>query len=150
MSYTFIRLYVISAQGASDPASPAGSDLTGLGTRRPVAPDGTGLTHVLLVTTTVGVIHGVHAHTSDLGPLVTLHPVLVEGTPGLQHRLVGTTTTGNKPDHSSALAGDGLLRAGRKADAAHALYMCMCVCDRWRSTYDVMYVSMYMDGIIAH
>lgn len=95
--------------------------MTGLGTSRSVSSNGTGLTHVLLVTTSVGVIHGVHRHTSSLGPLVTLHSVLVESATSLEDGLVGTTTTSDQANHSTALVVDGLLGARRQADSANAL-----------------------------
>jgi len=76
---------------------------------------------VLLVTTSVGVIDGVHRHTSNLGPLVTLHSVLVESATSLQDGLVGTATTGDQANHGAALVVDGLLGTGRKADSGDAL-----------------------------
>jgi hypothetical protein len=76
---------------------------------------------VLLVTTTIGVVHGVHGHTSHLGPLVALHSVLVVSTAGLQDGLVGTSTASHQANHSAALVADGLLRAGRQADSADSL-----------------------------
>ena len=67
-----MRLSVVSStQRAPDPASAAGRDLAGLGSSRPVPPDSSGLSHVLLVTTAVRVIHRVHGHTSHDGPLVS-------------------------------------------------------------------------------
>ena len=86
-----------------------------------ITSDSTRLTHVLLVTSTVRMVHRVHGHTSDkLGPLVSLHSVLVEGTTRLQeYWLVSTSTAGNQTNHSSATVRDGLiLRAagGRKSN----------------------------------
>jgi len=64
--------FVSGAQRAADSARAASGDLAGLGARRPVPPHCSGLSHVLLVTTTVRVIHGVHRHTTHDGPLVSL------------------------------------------------------------------------------
>merc|ERR1719210_2135182 len=50
---------------------------------------------MLMVTTTVGMLDGVHGHTSDLRPAVPLDSVLVVRTTSLQHGLVDTTTTGH-------------------------------------------------------
>jgi hypothetical protein len=55
-----------------------------------------------MITTTVGVINGVHCHTTNLGPLVTLSPVLVAGTSGLGDGLVHTASTGDDANHSTA------------------------------------------------
>src|SRR4051794_16383206 len=95
-------LYLIRAERASDTASSASRDLTSLRTSRTIASDSTWLTHVLLVTTTVRVVHRVHCHTSDLGPLVALDSVLVERTTSLQDRFVGSSTASNQTNHSSA------------------------------------------------
>ena len=76
---------------------------------------------MLLVTTTIRVIDGVHRHTSNLGPLVTLHSVLVESATSLKDGLVGTATTSDQTNHGTALVVDGLLGTGRKTDSADAL-----------------------------
>ena len=50
---------------------------------------------MLVVTTTVGMLDGVHGHTTHLGPAVPLHLVFVVGTAGLQDGLVDTSTSGH-------------------------------------------------------
>ena len=50
---------------------------------------------MLVVTTTVGMLDGVHGHTTHLGPAVPLHLVFVVGTAGLQDGLVDTATSGH-------------------------------------------------------
>lgn len=95
---------------------------------------------MLVVTTTVGMVHGVHSHTTSAGPaaqrestsapdqnaaaaaatanaLVTLGLELVERAPGLEQRLVDTPAPGDDPDRRARAARDGLLRAGRQPDA---------------------------------
>lgn len=57
--------------------------------------DGRSFTDVLVITTSVGMFHRVHSHTSDNGPAVALSLVLVVGTTRFQNRLVDTTTSGN-------------------------------------------------------
>lgn len=64
---------------------------------------------MLMVTTTVGMLHRVHGNTTHLRPAVTLHLVLVVGTTGLQDGLVNTTTAGNDADHSAICRWDDLL-----------------------------------------
>ena len=50
---------------------------------------------MLVVSSSVGVLHGVHAHTTHGGPGVALGAVLVEGPAGLHDGLVGTAAAGN-------------------------------------------------------
>lgn len=107
--------------GARDTTGTAGGDETDLLTRGGVPPDGRSVTDVLVVTTTVRVVHGVHGHTTDLRPAVPLGLVLVVSATGLQHGLVDPSTTGNDANHGAGIGGDGLLGAGRQLDPGHAL-----------------------------
>jgi hypothetical protein len=66
---------------------------------------------VLVVTTTVGVLHRVLGNTTNLGPAVPLDRVLVVGPTGLQERLVGTAAAGNDADLGPDRRGDRLLSA---------------------------------------
>jgi hypothetical protein len=54
-------------------------------------------------------------------PLVSLGLVLVVSTASLQHGLVSASTTGNKTNHSSAAAGNGLLGTRWQSDSGHTL-----------------------------
>jgi len=50
---------------------------------------------MLMITSTVGMFNGVHAHTTDLGPAVTFHLVLVVSTSSFQQGFVDTTSACN-------------------------------------------------------
>jgi len=91
--------------------SSASGNQTNLGSGRSIARHSGGVTHVLVVTTTVRVLNGVHGHTSHNGPDVALDLVLVIRTTSLQDRLVNTTATSNQTDHSAAGRQDALLGA---------------------------------------
>jgi len=58
---------------------------------------------VLLVTTTVRVLNGVHCHTTHLGPRVALDAVLVVRASSLQDGLVNTTAAGHDSDLSTRI-----------------------------------------------
>jgi hypothetical protein len=73
---------------------------------------------MLVVTTTVGVLDGVHGNTSNLGPAVALDSVLVVGAASLEHRLIDTATTGDDTDGTTAVRLDGLLGTRRKSDTS--------------------------------
>lgn len=66
----------------------ARSDETDLLSRGCIAAASGGAAQVVVVTATVGVVHGVHVHGSDNGPAVALHLVLVVVATGLEHGLV--------------------------------------------------------------
>ena len=67
-----------------------------------------------MVTTTEGMLDGVHSNTTDLWPAVTLDLVFVVGTASLQERLVDTSTTGDDTNGSTAAGVKDLLGAGWK------------------------------------
>jgi len=71
---------------------------------------------VLLVTTTMRMVDGVHSNTSDSGPgSSSLGLPSVVGVSSLADRLVGSATAGNQADHGSAGAGHGGAGAGGKS-----------------------------------
>jgi hypothetical protein len=100
--------------------SAAGSNQTDLLAGGSVAGHRGGVTNVLMVTTTVGMLHGVTGNTTDLGPAVALTAEAVEGVTGLEDGLLDTTTTGDNADHGAALGGHGLLLAAGELQAGTA------------------------------
>lgn len=64
--------------------------------------DSRGVTNVLLVTTTVGMVDGVHSDTSNLGPSVSLGLVLPVSSASLEEGLIGSLATGDNTNHTSA------------------------------------------------
>lgn len=85
-----------------------------------IAADGRGVTDVLVVTTTVRVLDGVHGNTADLGPAVALDAVLVVRAAGLEDGLVDTATTGDDTNSGAGLGLDEHLAARGEADAGLA------------------------------
>jgi hypothetical protein len=85
-----------------------------------MAGDGSGVTNVLMVTTSVRMVDGVHANTADARPAVALDLVLVVSTTGLEDRLVDATTTGDDADLATTSRVDGLLGTRGQTDAGLA------------------------------
>ena len=75
------------------------------------------MTHVLMVTTTVRMLDGVHSNTSDDRPVTLLSVRPVVGLVGLEHGLVSSGATGDNTDHASAATEDGLADAGWESDS---------------------------------
>merc|ERR1712121_105822 len=101
---------------STNPTGSPGGDKTDLATSGCSSHDSGGLTNMLMVTTTVGMLDGVHGNTTHLRPAVTLDLVFVVGTSGLQHGLVDTSTTGDDANGSPVGGGDDLLGAGVVGD----------------------------------
>ena len=72
---------------------------------------------MLMVTTTMRMLDGVHGNTSDNGPVLSLSLGLVPGVGSLEEGLVSSLSTGADSNHSSAGADDGLSGSGRKSDS---------------------------------
>jgi len=104
----------------ADTAGAAGGNETDLLTSRSIAAHGRGVTNVLMVTTTVRVLNGVHADTLDVRPAVTLGLVLPVRAASLEHRLVDTATASDNTDHRTGIRLDELLRTGGEAKASLA------------------------------
>eukprot|EP00208_Stichococcus_sp_RCC1054_P002233 CAMPEP_0206134926 /NCGR_PEP_ID=MMETSP1473-20131121/314_1 /ASSEMBLY_ACC=CAM_ASM_001109 /TAXON_ID=1461547 /ORGANISM="Stichococcus sp, Strain RCC1054" /LENGTH=266 /DNA_ID=CAMNT_0053526571 /DNA_START=2195 /DNA_END=2996 /DNA_ORIENTATION=+ len=95
----------------------AGSNETNLLAGGCVAAHSGGVPNVLVVTTTVGVLHRIHSHTTHLRPAVALHAELVVGVASLQQGLFSTPAASHLPHHRAACARQHLLGAGRQLDA---------------------------------
>ena len=67
---------------------------------------------MLMVTSSMRMLDGVHGNTSDSWPVVSLSLVLEPGVDSLQEGLVSSLSTGHDSDHGSAVAHDGLSGSG--------------------------------------
>merc|ERR1712048_375913 len=75
------------------------------------------MTNVLVVTTTVRVLDGIHRNTTNTGPAVSLGFVFVVCVTCLQQGFIGTTTTGNDTNHGTSNRWDQLLLSRWKTDS---------------------------------
>lgn len=74
-----------------------------------------------MVTTTVGVVDGVHSNTTSAGPRVALGTHGVVLATGLEEGLVDTATAGGDTDRSTSARRDGLLGARGETDTGLAV-----------------------------
>lgn len=103
---------------STDGTSSLGGNETTLLSSGGVSSGGRGVTDVLMVTTTVRMLDGVHGNTSHSGPVALLGVGLVVGGVGSEEGLVSSLSTGDDTDHGSAAALDGLSDSGRKSDSS--------------------------------
>ena len=96
--------------GTHEKTSPSGSNETSLLSGRGVPRHGRGMTNVLMITTTVGMVDGVHGHTTSSRPRVSLgsHGVVLASS--LEEGFVDTSSSSNDSDDSSATRADDLCR----------------------------------------
>lgn len=104
-------LFIVVLLSSSNPTGSPGGNKTDLATGGGTSLDSRGLTDVLMVTTTVRMLNGVHSNTTNLGPAVTLDLVFVVGTTSLQDGFVDTSTAGNDSNHGAVGRGNNLLNA---------------------------------------
>jgi hypothetical protein len=107
-----LRLWFATA----DTSSASGGDETNLFTGRSVTADSRRFADMLMITTTVGMFHGIHADTANNWPAIALGLVLVIGAASLQHWLVCTATTRDNTDHSPIAGWDNLLTSTRQTN----------------------------------
>jgi len=75
---------------------------------------------MLMVTTSVRMVDGIHGNTTSLGPRVALDGILMLGPRCLEERLVWSSTTCNNADHAAHAALQHLLRTGGELDTGLA------------------------------
>lgn len=102
---------------STDGTSSLGGDETTLLATGGVSSGSRGVTNVLMVTTTVRMLDGVHSNTSNSGPVTLLGVSLVVGGVGSEEGLVSSLSTGDDTDHSSAASLDGLPDSGGESDS---------------------------------
>jgi len=102
---------LLELSAAADTSGTAGTAKTGLLSGWGVLLGSRGVANVLMVTTTEGMLHGVHGNTTDLGPLVTLDAVLVVGTASLEHGLIHAAAAADNADHGAARGEQSLLQS---------------------------------------
>jgi len=101
---------------SSNETGSSGGDETTLLTAGSVSSDGSGVTDVLMVTTTMRMLDGVHGNTSNSGPVSLLGVSLEVGVVGLEERLISSLAAGDDTNHTSAGALDGLSNARGESD----------------------------------
>ena len=75
---------------------------------------------MLMVTTTMGMVDGVHGNTTNARVVVLLCATLEPSGTGLEEGLIGSLATGNDANHGTAAALNGLADAGGEADTGLA------------------------------
>ena len=110
-----LLLLVVHLLAAAQLARTTGGDQADLLTGHRVAAHRRGVANVLVVTTTVRVLDGVHRHTTHLRPRVALGLVLVERPARLEHGLVHTAAARDNANGGARKARDGLLLTRRQA-----------------------------------
>merc|ERR1712224_1024201 len=112
------RLLLEGLASSTQDTGTAGGNQTDLLTSRSLAGGGGGVTDVLMVTTTVRMLDGIHRGTTDLRPGVALDLELVVVVTGLEHRLLEATATSDDTDHGTCVGGHGLASTGWKTDTS--------------------------------
>lgn len=115
---SFLVFLLEDLASSSDETRSPGRDEADLLSVRRVAADCRRVADVLMITTTMGMLDGVHGDTSDHWPILLLGLLLVISGACLQEGLVGSSTAGADADHGSAAARNGLPGAGWESNSA--------------------------------
>merc|ERR1719384_3099199 len=114
----FVSLASYNDLCTTETTSTTGSDKTDLATSGCISSDSRSFTNMLMVTTSLGMLNGVHGDTTDFRPAVPLCLVLVVGTASLQHRFINTTASRDDTNHGPVGRGDDLLGSRGKLDTS--------------------------------
>jgi len=114
------NLVVLDLAAALLLTSPPGGNETHLLTWGCEPLDGRGVTDMLVVTTTVRMLNGVHCHTTHLWPRVPLGLVFVVGNAGLEHWLLCASSARDLTNSGTARRWHDLLGSRWKLDPALA------------------------------
>ena len=90
---------------------------TNLLTSGGVSSDSGWMTDMLLVTSSMWMLDGVHCDTSDSWPVVSLSSSLEPGVGSLKEWFISSLSTGDDSNHSSAVSKDGLSGTGWKSNS---------------------------------
>jgi len=123
-SYNFCLLvkFTFDCGSTSDTTSTSGSNETDFLTSWCISSDCRRVTNMLMVTSSVRMVHRVHCDTSNLRPGVSLDTVFVVSVTGLQHRFVDSSSTSNNSDHSSRVTWDNLFGSGWEFDSCGTFF----------------------------
>ena len=101
-----------------DQTGSSSSNKTALLSTWGISTGGSGVTNVLMVTTTMRMLDWVHCDTSNSWPVLSLSSGLEPGVGSLEEWLVSSLTTSDDSNHGSAGSLDGLSGTGWKSDSS--------------------------------
>lgn len=115
MEVTPVALNLLDLDRSAQKTCPASSDETNFLPRHCGACDGGSFSNVLVVTTTVGMVNGVHGNTTSTRPAVALSLELVVRPASLKQWLVDSATTRNNAHRCTCAPRNCLLRTRRES-----------------------------------
>jgi len=110
----------LDVSASSNGTSSSGGNETDLSTRGSVSADGRGNTDMLLVTTTEGMVNGIHGNSSNSRPSLSESLHLVVNSTSLKDRLIDSFSGGNQTNHGSSVTSEGLSGTRGKLDSGLA------------------------------
>ena len=105
---------------------PTGRNETHLASGRTFPSDRTGHANVLVISTTVRMLHRILGHTPNLGPAVAFDGVLVVGASGLEQGLVGAAAASDNANLRADGTGDRLFATTGETQTRRALVFVVC------------------------
>jgi len=112
---------------------------------------------MLVISSSVRMVHRVHCHTTSLGPAVALRLELVERSASLEQRLIDTRATSNDTNSRPRVSEDGLLRPTGQPDPGLVLVggvtddgRVVSGCPGERTTVTGLLLDVADDGTFGH
>jgi len=114
-------LVISSLLPSSQTTRSSGRNETDLLTVGCIPSHGGGVSHMLVITSSVRVIDGIHGNSSDLWPHVPLGLVLVVSNSCLEEGFVDPSSSSNKTNHGTSTGWNALLGSRGQSDPADRL-----------------------------
>lgn len=119
---------------SSDEPSSSGSKQSDFLSVRGVSADGRGMPNMLLITSSMGMVYGVHSHSSNSWPSSSLCLGLMVWISGFAHWLVGSSTSSNDSNHGSAVPRNSSSASTWKSHSGLLSIIWMSNDDCWSAT----------------
>jgi len=113
----FNHFGLLKISTTSNSTGSSGGNETDLSTGRSISGNSGRNTHMLLVTSTEGMVNGIHGNSSNLRPSLSESLHLVVNSTSLEDGLINSFTGGNETNHSSGMTGEGLSGTRRKLNS---------------------------------
>jgi len=124
-------IFLLNLSGTSDKTGSSGCNKTALLTSWCVSSDSSWVTNMLMITTTMRMLDGVHCNTSNSWPVLSLSLGLEPGVGCLQEWFICSLPSGTDSNHGSAVSLNSLSSSGWKTDSSLSAVIGVTNDDSW-------------------
>jgi len=150
-------ILLVWLSGTSDKTGSSGCNKTALLTSGCISSNGSWMSNMLMITTTMRMLNWVHCNTSNSWPVISLSFCLVPGVGSLEEWLICSLSTSADSNHGSAGALNGLSGSGWESDSGLPAVIGVTNDNSWsawgsgeRSSVSEFTFTVWDDGTLWH